>query len=101
MAGFGGFWCFRNEDEPEILYALADDFRGMGLATEMAQAFIAYGFETLGFQMVRGSTDAHNIESIGVLERAGMRFERRATVHGLDTLYYLIERSEHDRRESQ
>ena len=30
---------------------------------------------------------------------AGLRFERRAIVHGLDTLYYLVERSTNDRGE--
>ncbi len=94
MVGFGGFWCFRDETDPELLYALAEDFRGIGLATEMAAAFIAYAFETLGFRVIRASTDVSNVESIGVMERAGMKFERRAVVHGLDTLYYLIERSE-------
>jgi ribosomal-protein-alanine N-acetyltransferase len=101
MAGFGGFWCFRDQPEPEILYALSEDFRGVGLATEMAKAFITYGFDTLGYQVIRGSTDLHNTESVGVMERAGMRFERRAIVHGLDTLYYLIERSTSDRGESR
>jgi ribosomal-protein-alanine N-acetyltransferase len=99
MAGFGGFWCFRDEHEPEMLYALAEDFRGMGLATEMAQRFLAYGFETLGLNVIRGGTDVQNTESVRVMERAGMRFERRAIVHGIDTLYYLIERSTNDRGE--
>ena len=63
------------------------------LATEIAQALVRYGFEELEFSEVWASTDAPNVASVSVLEKAGLRFERRAVVDGLETLFYCLPRS--------
>jgi RimJ/RimL family protein N-acetyltransferase len=53
---------------------------------------VRYGFEELGFSEVWASTDAPNAASARVLEKAGLRFERRAVVNGLATLFYCLPR---------
>ena len=41
---------------------------------------------------VVASTDGTNVASVGVMERAGMRFDRREVIDGLDTIFYVCER---------
>lgn len=38
--------------------------------------------------VIRASTDAGHVASQRVLDRLGFTLERRATVNGLDTLFY-------------
>jgi RimJ/RimL family protein N-acetyltransferase len=47
-----------------------------------------YGFDALGFDRIRGSADAANERSIRLMQRLGMRFDRRQIVAGLDTVFY-------------
>ncbi len=90
LAGFCGYWYFRDPPELELLYGIAAERWGMGLATEAARAMLRYGFEVLGFERIAASTDIANTASVRVMEKLGMRFERRAVVGGLDTLFYSV-----------
>lgn len=92
LIGFGGYWFFREPPELELLYGIAADRWGQGFATEAARALLRYGFETLQFAEVRGSTDVLNTASLRVLEKVGLRFDRRAVAAGLDTLHYRLTR---------
>ena len=91
MIGFCGYWYFHEPPELQVLYGLSPDQWGRGLATEAACAMIRYGFETLGLKEVIGSTDVPNLASVRVMEKAGMSFQKRVSINGLDTLYYRIE----------
>ncbi len=66
---------------------------GQGLAAEAARVLIRYGFEALGFNEIIASTDASNEASIRVMEKAGMTFQKRVLLDGLDTIYYVISRA--------
>ncbi len=92
IIGFCGYWFFHEPPQLELLYGLAEDEWGKGLATEAATAMISHGFEHLGFDRIVASTDAANLASIRVMERSGMRFEKRESTNGLDTIYYVIDR---------
>lgn len=92
LVGFGGYWYFRDPPELELLLGLAPDEWGRGYATEAGLALIRYGFDQLGFDDVRGSTDAPNQASVRLMARLGMTFERRAVVGGLDTVFYRVTR---------
>lgn len=87
-----GFCGCRVSDsgEPELLYGLRRQWWGQGLATECASAVIDHVFGTLGHPEVVALTDVPNRASARVLERLGMRFERRGEHHGLDTLFYRL-----------
>jgi RimJ/RimL family protein N-acetyltransferase len=93
LVGFGGFWYFHTPPKLELLYGIAPEHWNRGLATEIAQALIRCGFEELEFSEVWASTDAPNAASARVLEKAGLRFERREVVDGLETLFYWLPRS--------
>jgi len=89
--GFGGFWYFRDPPELELLYGVGDDHRKKGYGREIARAVIAYGEEVLEMPTIRASTDAGHLESQRLLEELGFKFERRAIVGGLDTVFYTRE----------
>jgi RimJ/RimL family protein N-acetyltransferase len=93
LVGFGGSWYFHMPPKLELLYGIAPEHWNRGLATEIAQALIRYGFEVLEFSEVWASTDAPNAASARVLEKAGLQLERRAVVDGLETLFYCLPRS--------
>jgi len=86
LAGFAGYWYFRDPPELELLYGVAEP--GRGAATEIARALVDYGFDALGFDEIRASTDAAHAASARVLDKLGFTLERRATAAGLDTLFY-------------
>ena len=88
LAGF--FWL---HDQLELLYALLPELWGKGLATESAREVVRFGFDLCGLEVVIASTDAPNVASVGVMERLGMRFDRREVVDGLDTLFYTLSRA--------
>lgn len=90
LAGFGGFWYFRDPPELELLYGVARPHWRRGLASEIARAVVDYGADTLGLTLIRASADATNVASARVLEKLGFAFERRATVAGIDTLFYEL-----------
>lgn len=60
----------------EIIYALAPDVWGSGLGSELAQAIVAYGFDTLGLTEVYATVAASNSASLAVLNRIGFEHVR-------------------------
>jgi len=94
-----GFCGFRPSDagEPELLYGIWPRFWGQGLVTEAARVLLAHVFVTLDVPEVVAATDVPNEASVRVLERLGMRFERRGLLNGLDTLFYRLTRDAFDR----
>jgi ribosomal-protein-alanine N-acetyltransferase len=92
LAGFVGYWYFRDPPELELLYGVSEELWGRGLATELARTMVEYAWASLGFAEVRASTDAGNVASARVLEKLGFTLERREPVAGLDTLFYLLSR---------
>ena len=92
--GFAGLIRLNDDMEPELLYGLAPEWWGRGLATEAAYAVARYAFDTLGFTRLRAATDVPNAASVRVMERLGMRFMCRGTLNGLDTLFYEVRRDE-------
>ena len=94
LIGFAGYWYFRDPPERELLIGFAPEYWGQGLATEVGQALIHFGFAELGFPEVRASTDAPNGAAKRVMEKLNMTFVRRAEDGGLDTLFYTILRDQ-------
>ncbi|WP_084965118.1 GNAT family N-acetyltransferase [Thermoactinospora rubra] len=60
----------------EIIYALAPDVWGSGLGRELAEAIVAYGFDTLGLTEVYATVAAANGASLAVLDRIGFEHVR-------------------------
>ncbi|MDX1442173.1 MAG: GNAT family N-acetyltransferase [Gammaproteobacteria bacterium] len=92
LIGFGGFWYFGEPPRRQILFGLAPEHWGMGLASELARLLITHGFETLGDSKVIGATDSSNISSQRVMEKAGMKFDRRDRSGSRDIMYFVARR---------
>jgi RimJ/RimL family protein N-acetyltransferase len=63
----------------EIIYALVPDVWGKGLGRELAEAIIAYGFDTLGLDEVHATVAAANEASLVLLDRLGFKHVRDIT----------------------
>jgi ribosomal-protein-alanine N-acetyltransferase len=92
LIGFCGFRFFHDPPQLQLLYGFHPDHWSKGFATEAARAMIRFGFERAGLDSVIASADAPNLASLGVMERAGMSFDRRETVNEMDTVYYRLDR---------
>lgn len=66
-------------DGYEIIYALAPEAWGSGLGGEVAEAIVAYGFETLGLTEVHATVAAPNTASLALLDRLGFAHVRDVT----------------------
>jgi [ribosomal protein S5]-alanine N-acetyltransferase len=88
LVGLAGFWHFREPPELELLFGIAEDAWGRAYASEAARAVVDYGHAELGMTTIRASTDAANAASQRVLARIGLARTDRATVAGLDTVFY-------------
>ena len=75
LAGCGGFKGPPDaQGEVELGYAVAAEFRRLGLATEMVRGWSGFAFGHPDVRMVVGQTLDGMTASIGVLERAGFHF---------------------------
>jgi ribosomal-protein-alanine N-acetyltransferase len=92
MIGFAGFRHFHQPPELQLLYGLLPQYWGKGYATKLAKLMLKYAFEELKFDSVIASADAPNAASIRVMEKAGMKFMKRVTKNGLDTIYHKLEK---------
>jgi RimJ/RimL family protein N-acetyltransferase len=88
IQGFAGIWPFRDPPAFELLFGMAEPLWGRGYAVEAARAVLAYCAAVLDMPLVRASTDAGNAASIRVLDKLGFRRVRRATIAGLDTIFF-------------
>lgn len=83
--GTGGFigrcglipWTIDEQHEVEVAFALSKAYWGQGLATEVAQALVHYGFEHLGLSRLICVIDHGNQASIRVATKIGMTFEKQ------------------------
>lgn len=62
--------------DADIGYAFLPRFRSQGYAYESAAAVIRYASNALGLRRVLAITNGHNVGSIKVLEKIGLKFDR-------------------------
>ena len=78
--------------EVEIGWWLAPACWGEGLASEAARQALAYGFEVNRLDRIVAIAQAVNLDSLRVMDKIGMRFEREAMHKGVRVLLYTITR---------
>ncbi len=71
-----------SDDDLEFGFVLARETWGRGLATEIGQAQLAFGFERLGRTRLLALASAQNAASIGTLEKLGMHYHSDVTPSG-------------------
>ena len=76
--GRGGLRCVPVEgrEEVEVLYALAADSWGLGLATELARESVRVAFHELRLPELVAFTLPENARSLAVMLRVGFRYQR-------------------------
>ena len=94
LIGQCGLNTLEEAPEVEVLYLLDRPYWGRGLATEAAQTAVDVGFDHVGLPRIVGLTRPENIASQRVLQKIGLRYERRARFFGLDVLYFALDREE-------
>jgi RimJ/RimL family protein N-acetyltransferase len=58
-----------------IGYLVHPDYQRQGVATEVAQLLLRFGFEELGLHRIEATCDPRNLASKRVLEKLGMTLE--------------------------
>ncbi len=100
LTGFGGLRHFTEdgseESEVELLYGVAPEHWGKGIAPEIARSLLRYGFEENKLAEIYAGADPPNIASFRVIEKLGMKFARKTRVNGLEAIYYVMNRAEHE-----
>jgi RimJ/RimL family protein N-acetyltransferase len=71
-------------DDVDIGYAFLPEFWGKGYAVEAARAVKNYARDVIGLKRIVAITDPANEGSIRVLEKIGLRFERRVRLSADD-----------------
>jgi RimJ/RimL family protein N-acetyltransferase len=68
-------WVSEEHKTGEIGFIFDPAHQGRGYATEAARAFLAFGFDGMGFHRMIGRAEVRNTASARVLEKLGMRRE--------------------------
>ena len=99
LIGFGGLRQFTEDggvtSEVEILYGVAPERWGKGIATEAAGAVLRYGFEERELAHIYAGADPPNAASFRLIEKLGMRFARKIEVKGADVVYYVMSQGDY------
>ena len=94
LIGYCGLAHGSEEIGVELVYLLAREEWGKGIATEAASATLRYGFEALGFDSIAAVTRPDNWRSRHVMERLSMRFETQTFYHGYSCVCYRLDRAD-------
>jgi len=74
LLGFCGFMVIPSVDsEPQLIYALFEEFTGKGYATEMARAAIEHAHRYAKMTGILASVDEVNSSSLRILEKLGFK----------------------------
>jgi RimJ/RimL family protein N-acetyltransferase len=93
LLGTCGLHRYAPDAEPELLYSLAREQWGRGLATEAARAVVDDAFVRLGFGRVVARADVPNRDSQRVMQRLGMVYAGEEDAGGLRLVRYVLTRS--------
>lgn len=72
-------------DDPDVGFSILERFCRQGYAYEAAAAVLNYGRTTLGLTQICGITAPNNRISIRLLEKLGLKLQRRIHVPGYGT----------------
>src|SRR3954470_330773 len=88
-----GYCGLRNyQGTPELVYLLAKQYWGMGLATEMARASLKFGFEELRVERIIAMAKLANVVSQRVMRKVGMSFQENIVIFNMKVAFYAIDR---------
>src|SRR5690349_13480031 len=89
LIGHGGLNYVPEFGETEVLWALHPEAWGRGYATEVAKAALAYGFDTLGLDLIFAITLEDNVASQAVMKRIGLTYRKRVDYKGFKDIVWF------------
>ena len=94
FVGWAGLAYLPEFDEIDLGYRFLPHYWGMGIATEVSHAILAYGFEQLKLKRIIAIAMKDNQASIRVMEKVGMEFEKLAPYEpgGEDVVWYWCDK---------
>jgi ribosomal-protein-alanine N-acetyltransferase len=72
----------------EVLWALHPAAWGQGYATEAARAALAFGFETIGLDLIFAVTKPDNLASQAVMKRLGLIYRREVVYRDIPSVWF-------------
>ncbi|HVG37664.1 MAG TPA: GNAT family N-acetyltransferase [Pyrinomonadaceae bacterium] len=94
LIGWCGLGYLDSTPQIEIGYGLVPAYWRQGLTLEAARAALRDGFERLKFPRIVAVAAPENTGSWRVMEKLGMKYEKRAVYYGSDVVYYAIARED-------
>lgn len=94
IVGFCGYWTFFEPSQIQLMYGVSPMYWAQGLAVEMGQKMLDYGFQVHGFETIWASADVPNQASIYVMQRLGMKFAKQEIVEGQELIFYQLGRED-------
>ena len=94
MIGWSGIQPLEDSGEIEVGYGFDRPHWGKGYATEAANAFLRYGFETAALRRIVAVASPENAGSRHIMEKLGMRYEKNVRHYGTECVLYAIAREE-------
>ena len=93
FVGWAGLAYLPEFDEIDLGYRFLPRYWGMGIATEVSQSILHYGFNELGLERIIAIAMKENKASIRVMEKVGMEFEKFAPYEpgGEDVSWYVMD----------
>ena len=94
IIGFAGLKYLPEFNESDIGFRFLPEYWGKGLASEVSNEIIKYGFEKLGLNKIIGIALAKNIGSCKVLEKIGLTLYKIDDYNGegIEYNWYKIEK---------
>ncbi len=83
---------YRDGVDLELSYALLPEWQGRGLAYRACLEVLSIAFDTRAVNRVVAETQSANARSIALLERLGMKLERRLERFGAEQSIYVMDR---------
>jgi RimJ/RimL family protein N-acetyltransferase len=90
LIGTCGFWHTFLPDI-EIGWRMHPDYWGRGLMTEAASAVLPYGWERFDFPQVIAVAQTDNSQSIRIMHKLGMTFDKIFTHQGIEVVRYTVD----------
>jgi ribosomal-protein-alanine N-acetyltransferase len=90
LAGVAGLRPYQGA-ELQILYAVAPEAAGKGVASEMVGAVLDYSFDVARLASVRATIDAPNRASLRLVDRLGFRFVGKAPAERFELYVFEID----------
>lgn len=94
MIGWSGIQPLEDSGQIEVGYGFDRPHWGKGYATEVAAAWLRYGFEQADLGRIVAVASPENTASWRIMEKLGMQRERIETHYGMECVFYAINKDE-------